>query len=237
MKYLIIPVIIVLALLGACKKNSDSAVPDTHGNFMFVNAVPDPAAVFNVKLDTINFASNVTYKTSTGYKSYRAQKYNLIITSASQPSNILYNGEIFLRNNRYYSAFLGADSTKRLLSLIVTEDDMTSLGPDKAKFRVIDFSEGFKANRTPLGIDILDILWRDTARVFRGLTFPAQTYFAPLRADSNQVHTINFTYVDSSKLVLKSMKLPTQAGKVYTLITTGYPLDPARMEVLTIQHN
>jgi len=232
MKYLIIPVIIVLALLGACKKNSDSAVPDTHGNFMFVNAVPDPAAVFNIKLDTINFASNVAYKTNTGYKSYRAQKYNLVITNANQPSVILYNGEIFLRNNRYYSAYLGADSTKKFLSLIVTEDDMTSLGPDKAKFRVIDFSEGFKANRTPLGIDILT----RGVRMFRGLTFPAQTAFAPLRADSNQVYTINFNYVDSSKL-LKTAQLPTQVGKVYTLITTGYPLDSNRMEVLNIQHN
>lgn len=232
MKYLIIPIIIVLALLGACKKNSDSAVPDTHGSFMFVNAVPSDV-LFDVMLDTMHFASNVAYKTNTGYKSYRAQKYNLIITDVTNPASphLLVNQEIFLRNNRYYSAFIGADTSKNGLSLIVSEDDLTPQPPDQARFRVIDFSQGFKNNGSPLGIDILT----GNIRVFRGLTFPAQTAFVPLRADSN-AYTINFNYVDSSKL-LKSFQLPTQVGKVYTLVTTGNPLDSNKMEVLNIQHN
>ena len=230
MKHLIIPVIIVLALLGACKKSSDSAVPVTQSSFMFFNAVPGDE-MFNVMLDTINFASNVPYATSTGYKSYRAQKYNLTVAAASQPSRIIFRQEIFLRNNRSYTAFLGADSTNRQLVLFTTEDDMTSLGADKAKFRVIDFSQGSKANTTPLGIDV----YSDTVpRFFRGLTFPSITAFAPIFGDSNYV--MNFRWVDSSK-VLKSFPLATETGKVYSLVTTGYPLDSARFHILLVKHN
>lgn len=230
MKYLIIPIIIGLVLLGACKKNSDSAVPDTHGSLMFVNAAKISDTLFNVWLDSIDFASNVGYKTSTGYKSFRAQKYNLIITTAGNPGNKLYNQQIFLRNNRYYTAFLGVDTTGRGLVLTITEDDLTVLS-NQAKFRVIDFSQGFKPNGTPLGIDV----YSDTLpRFFRGIGFPSQTDFASITGDST--YTINFRWTDSLK-VLKSYKLPAQTGKVYTLITTGNPLDSTKMDVLQVNHN
>ncbi|MBO9727792.1 MAG: DUF4397 domain-containing protein [Chitinophaga sp.] len=229
MKYLIIPIIIGLTLLGACKKNSDSAVPDTHGNFMVVDALPN-GVQYDIRLDTIAFASNVGYKTVTGYKSYRAQKYNLIITPAGQPGVILYNNGIFLRNNRYYTAFLGGDSLKNPL-LIITEDDLTPARGDSAKFRVIDLSQGFKPNRTPLGMDVLSGVG---PIIFKGLAFPSQTAFAPLVGDS--AYAIRFKYVDSS-LTLRYHPLPTQKGKVYTLVTAGYPLDSARFNILTIQHN
>ncbi|HEY9259517.1 DUF4397 domain-containing protein [Chitinophaga sp.] len=230
MKYLIIPIIIVLALLGACKKNSDSAVPDTHGNFEFVNATY-AALEFNIKLDTINFASNVAYKTSTGYKSYLAKKYNLIITTSDRPDIILVNQELFLRNNRYYTAFMGIDSAKAGLAMILTEDDLSAPRADSAKFRVIDFSQAFKPNRAPLG---LDVYAGNPTVIFKGLTFPSQTAFVPLRGDST--YTMKFNYVDSS-LVLKSIPLAAQKGKVYTLVTAGYPLDAAQFDILTIQHN
>jgi Domain of unknown function (DUF4397) len=229
MKYLIIPIIIVLALLGACKKNSDSAVPDTHGNFMFVNATYSRLQ-FNIKLDTINFASNVAYKASTGYKSYLAKKYNLIITTSDRPDIILVNQELFLRNNRYYTAFMGIDSTQTVLSMILTEDDLSTPKGDSAKFRVINFSQGFRVNRAPLGIDV----FAGSPRIFRGLTFPSQTSFVSLKGDST--YTMNFNYVDSN-LVLKSIPLATQKGKVYTLVTAGYPLDAAKFDILTIPHN
>jgi hypothetical protein len=230
MKYLIIPVIILLVMLGACKKNSDSAVPDTHGNFLFVNAIPNNWQ-FDVRLDTNKFASNVGYGMNTGYKSYRAQKYNLIITRSGQPNVVLYNAEIFLRNNRYYSAYLGADSAMANLLLIATEDDLSNPGEGLAKFRVINFAQAFKPNRTPLGIDVLS----DTfPRFFRGLTFPAQTGFAPIAGDST--YKINFRWADSSK-VLTTFNLPAKTGKAYTLISNGYPLDTTRFKVLMVQHN
>jgi hypothetical protein len=231
MKYLIIPIIIAIVLLGACKKNSDSAVPDTHGSFMFVNAVPVIGAGFNVKLDSINFASNVPYKGNTGYKSYRAQKYNLIISDVNFPDTFIFKQEVFLRNNRFYSAFLGADSTQKALILIVTEDDMTSLGQDMAKFRVINFSQAFKPNRTPLGIDI----FVNTNRVFQALTFPAQTGFVPLLANKPAADSIKFNR-DSANII-KWVPLQAQTGKVYTFISTGYPLDKTQFDILTIQHN
>ena len=230
MKHLIIPVIIVLALLGACKKSSDSAVPVTQSSLMFFNAVPGDE-LFNVMLDTIDFASNVPYATSTGYKSYRAQKYDLTVTAASQPSRVIFRQQIFLRNNRFYTAFLGADSTNRQLVLFTIEDDLTPLGPDKAKFRVIDFSQATKPNLTPLGIDV----YADTfPRFFRGLAFPSLTGFAPISGDSNYV--INFRWVDSSK-VLKSFPLASETGKVYSLVTTGYPLDSSKFHILLVKHN
>jgi Domain of unknown function (DUF4397) len=230
MKHLIIPVLVLLVILGACKKNSDSAVPDTHGNFLFVNAAPDDDQ-FNVMLDTFTVATNVGYGANTGYKSFRAQKYNLIITESRQPGVAVYQGQIFLRNNRYYSAYVGADSAGAK-TLIVTEDDLSAPVAGQSKFRVINFAQAFRPNRTPLGIDV----YSDTfPRFFRGLTFPALTTFAPLSGDSAH-YKINFRWVDSSK-VLKTFDMATQAGKIYTLISNGYPLDPARFNVLLIQHN
>lgn len=229
MKYLIIPIIIGLTLLVACKKNSDSAVPDTHGHFMVVDALPN-GVQYDIRLDAIAFASNVSFKTVTGYKSYRAQKYNLIITPAGQPEVILFNNGIFLRNNRYYTAFLGGDSLNKPL-LIISEDDLTPARGDSAKFRVINFSQGFKPNRTPLGMDILS---GQGPIFFKGLTFPSRTAFVSLASDS--AYAIRFNYVDSS-LTLRYHPLQTQKGKVYTLVTAGYPLDSARFNILTVQHN
>jgi len=230
MKHLIIPVIILLGMLGACKKNSDSAVPDTHGNFLFVNAAPGNLQ-FNVFLDTIQFANNVAYGTNTGYKSYRAQKYNLIVTNAANPNVILYNAQIFLRNNRYYSAYIGVDSAGTGLAMITTEDDLSNPGEGMARFRVVNFGQAYKPNRTPLGIDV----WSDTTtRFFRALTFPALTGFAPILGDST--YNIKFRWADSSK-VLTSFKLPAQTGKTYTLISNGYPLDTTKFNVLMVQHN
>lgn len=230
MKHLIIPVLVLLVILGACKKNSDSAVPDTHGNFLFVNAAPDDDQ-FNVMLDTLTVATNVGYGANTGYKSFRAQKYNLIITESRQPGVAVYQGQIFLRNNRFYSAYVGADSAGAK-TLIVTEDDLSAPAAGMSKFRVINFAQAFRPNRTPLGIDV----YSDTLpRFFRGLTYPALTAFAPLYGDSAH-YKINFRWTDSSK-VLKTFDMATQAGKVYTLISNGYPLDPAKFNVLLIQHN
>ncbi|MDR6566875.1 protein of unknown function [Chitinophaga ginsengisegetis] len=230
MKHLIIPVLVLLVILGACKKNSDSAVPDTHGNFMFVNAVPGNDQ-FNVMLDSLPVASNIGYGANTGYKSFRAQKYNLIISNTRQPGVALYRGQIFLRNNHYYSAYVGADSAGNQI-LIATEDDLSAPAAGMSKFRVINFAQAFRPNRTPLGMDV----YSDTLpRFFRGLTFPAQTGFAPLYGDSAH-YKINFRWSDSLR-VLKTFDMATQAGKIYTLVSNGYPLDPARFNVLLIQHN
>ncbi|RFS21031.1 DUF4397 domain-containing protein [Chitinophaga silvatica] len=228
MKYLLIPVVIIFVFLGACKKDSDGAVPDTHGHFMFVNAVPG-SEIFSVRLDSLPIGS-LAYGENSGYKTYRAQKYNVIITANSNPNVILYNQELFLRNNRFYSAYLGADSTNRGLWMFLMEDDLTPAPDGQAKFRVMDFSQAFNANRTSLGIDV----YSDTSRFFRGLTAPSFSGFAPLFQDS--IYQLNFRPMDSSR-ILKTISFPTQTGKIYTLITTGYPLDPARFNTITVQHN
>lgn len=233
MKHLIIPVLVLLVIIGACKKNSDSAVPDTHGNFLFVNAKPGNVQ-YNVKLDTFSIGNSLGYGANTGYKSFRAQKYNLIIADSRQPGVELFRGQIYLRNNRYYSAFLGADSAGASL-LITTEDDLTDPGAGLAKFRVINFAQGFRPDRSPLPMDV----YSDTfPRFFSRIQFPAQTGFAPLRGDSAH-YKINFRSSDSSNTskVLKTVDMATQTGKIYTLISNGYPLDPARFNVLVIQHN
>lgn len=233
MKHLIIPVLVLLVIIGACKKDSDSAVPDTHGNFLFVNAKPGNVQ-YNVKLDTFSIGNNLGYGTNTGYKSFRAQKYNLIIADSRQPGVELFRGQIYLRNNRYYSAFLGADSAGAPL-LITTEDDLSDPGIGLAKFRVINFAQGFKPDRSPLLMDV----YSDTLpRFFSRIPFPAQTGFAPLRGDSAH-YKINFRWADSSNTskALKTVDMATQTGKTYTLISNGYPLDPARFNVLVIQHN
>lgn len=233
MKHLIIPVLVLLVIIGACKKNSDSAVPDTHGSFLFVNAAPGNVQ-YNVKLDTFSVGNNIGYGTNTGYKSLRAQKYNLIIADSRQPDKELLRAQIYLRNNRYYSAFLGADSVGATL-LIITEDDLSDPGAGLAKFRLINFAQGFRPDRSPLLMD----LYSDTLpRFFNRIPFPAQTGFAPLYGDSAH-YKINFRSSDSSNTskALKTVDMATQTGKIYTLISNGYPLDPARFNVLVIQHN
>ncbi|PSL47504.1 uncharacterized protein DUF4397 [Chitinophaga niastensis] len=231
MKQLILPVIIVLALLAACKKNSDSSIPVTQSNFMFFNAVPGNAQ-FNILLDSLPVATNVGYGVGTGYKQFRAQNYNLYIYDTRTPNNLMYGGQINLRNKRFYSAYLGADSTGLQLALRITEDDLSSPGAGTAKFRVVDLSQAFTPNRSVLGIDV----YSDTfPRFFRGITFTALTPFATVYGDSNYTK-LNFRWTDSTK-VLQQYHLSTQAGKVYTLVTTRYPLDSLNFKIFTIQHN
>ncbi|GEP90029.1 hypothetical protein CTE07_16740 [Chitinophaga terrae (ex Kim and Jung 2007)] len=218
-----------MIFLGACKKDSDSAVPDTHSNFMFVNAVPGNDA-FTVRLDTMEIGT-LKYGENSGYKTYRAQKYNVTITSSLNPNVVLYNQELFLRNNRYYSAYLGADSTNRGLWLFLLEDDLSPTPEKEARFRVIDFSQGVMDNRATAALDVVS---DPIQRFFRGLTAPSYTAYARVYGDSAYVLSLKLR--DSSK-VLKTVPFPTKSGKTYTLITTGYPTDPARFNTITIQHN
>jgi hypothetical protein len=258
MKQLIIPVLLLMIVLGACKKNSDSAVPDTHGNFMFVNAAPGNLQ-FDILLDTINFASSVKYGDIVGYKSYRAQKYNLIITKPGDPKSVYFTKQVFLRNNRYYSAYLSADSALQNYIVLITEDNLTSLGPGTAKFRVLNSSQAFQPNRAPYGMDIrLNVnlknpaltdttspFYRDTfPRFFSSLYYPSLTDFIPLYKDSAYQMMVNpiDLRANANPTVLKAFPFPaagmrTQEGKVYTLITTGYPLDPARFNTIIVTHN
>ncbi|CAL1520190.1 DUF4397 domain-containing protein [Chitinophaga sp. MM2321] len=231
MKQLTLSVIIVLALLAACKKDSDSSIPVTQSNFLFFNGVPGTAQ-FGVLLDTMVLSSNIGYGENTGYKQYRAQKYNIYLYNTLTPGTLLPGGEINLRNGRFFSAYLSVDTVAKQYLLRTTEDDISSLGKGTAKFRIMNLSQTFKANQSPLGIDV----YSDTfPRIFTNITFTTLTPFAAVGGDS--AYTLNFRRPDTPVVVLKKLPFQTETGKVYTLITSGNALDTATFRIFTIQHN
>ncbi|MCW3467671.1 DUF4397 domain-containing protein [Chitinophaga nivalis] len=230
MKQWILPVLVILGLLAACKKDSDSSIPVTASHIMFFNGVPG-TATFSVLLDTLEAASEVSYGKSTSYKSFRAQKYNLYIYDTRNPERKMYVQQINLRNGRYYSVFLGVDSIGKTLTLRAVEDDLNPALADSSKFRVVNLSEAFRPNRQPL---VMDIWSGKNNRFFRGLGYTDISPYATVYADST--YDINFRWIDSS-LVFKQMPLRAQKGKIYTLVTTGHVLTAEKFQVFQVTHN
>ncbi|HVI47388.1 MAG TPA: DUF4397 domain-containing protein [Chitinophaga sp.] len=234
MKQLILPVIAALLIFAACKKNSDTDIPVTRSSFMFFNGVE--GTQFKVMLDTNVITDKVAYSEYTAYKSFRAQKYNIYLYEANNPTQLINGGEINLRNNRYFSAYLFLDTARKQLLMRTTEDDLTSLGEGTGKFRVLNISQTYKPDKSAMNMDVVRInsVKRDTVRYARAVSFATLTPFGAWPANSDD--SLYFRWIDSTG-VLKQIQFPVQAGKVYTLVTAGNLLDPTKFKVYTIQHN
>jgi hypothetical protein len=174
--------ILWIAGLVACNgKDDDSAIPDTGSNINVFIAVP--GGHFDVALDTAFIGTDLGEGESTTYKSFRAQRYTLLIYAAGNHTMPLIGGQISMRNAYHYSAFLSVDHTNTL-RLTAVEDNLTPL-PDKfaGKIRVVNLSDTYTSGAQSVNLDFTGFDLRDTTR-FQNLNYLAVTPFAQIQAGS-----------------------------------------------------
>ncbi|NML41488.1 DUF4397 domain-containing protein [Chitinophaga sp. G-6-1-13] len=229
MKKLLIVVLGWLIVMTACKKNSDSAIPVTSSSFMFFNGVPDKA--YDIWLDTTQVATAVTFGKNSPYRSMRAQLYTMYMVDTSAPGNKRRIGQINLRNNRFFSAYLGYDSANKILVFNTLEDDLTAPKPDSMKLRIISLSYAFKSNGQAVGMD----LFSQNNKIFRGIGFTQFTPYVTLFGDS--IYHFNFRRTDDTTIIPHRSDFVARPGKIYTMVTVGNLLDSATFKTFTITHN
>ncbi|MBC9934551.1 DUF4397 domain-containing protein [Chitinophaga qingshengii] len=229
MKKLLFVVMGWLIVMTACKKDSDSAIPVTSSNFMFFNGIPD--AVYDVLLDSIKIAQGVKFGTNTPYATLRAQMYTIYLIEAHRPKDTIRAGQINLRNKRSFSAYVGVDSANKVNVIRTLEDDLTPPPPDYMKFRVVSFSQSFRANGQSLAID----LFSRSSPYFRGIGFAQVTPVATLIGDST--YNFNFRRNDDTTVITSTLDFKSQPGKIYTLVTVGNALSSTTFKTFTITHN
>ncbi|WP_143307807.1 DUF4397 domain-containing protein [Chitinophaga vietnamensis] len=244
MKQLILPVIIAMALLAACKKSSDTAVPETESHFMFVNGVP--GATFGVKMDTANVATSVAYGGSSGYKAFKAQAYRMWIYDVRTPQSPIYMGQYNLRNARYFTAFLGVDTSNTRLSLMFAEDDLSPNTTGMARFRVVDLSDSYNPTRFSSQQAVSMDIWSDTSntsanssRFFRGMSYPSISSFTPVFADSTYLMCVRWIDFRAKDSIFGTPTIHFNKDKVYSLVLTSRAdrLDTTKLKSFVIQHN
>jgi len=214
----------VLALLLAaiaCSKSSDSDIPDTSGSLQVFQMVPGND-LFDVVLDTTIIGSNLGYGDHTdGYRSFRAQKYSLWIYPAGNHATALLGGELNLRNGKQFSAFLTLDHANTL-RLLVTEDDNAPSATGNARVRVVDLCDPYvrpegSNNDRALPLDFyLDYKDSTSVPMFRAVTYGA-VRSAEIIPRS---YELDINWQDSS-MVLQTVPLQVDSGRVYTLVATG----------------
>ncbi|MBV7531796.1 DUF4397 domain-containing protein [Chitinophaga sp. sic0106] len=237
MKKFLILAIAVMAILAACKKDSDSAIPQTSSNFMFFNGVPGSS--FGVLIDTVSISTGVAFGQSTTYRSFKAQAYNLYIYNTANPTQLISFGQVNLRNGKHISAYLGIDTTGAIpagLRMVLAEDDLSGVPGQQARYRVVDMSDTYKTNRNNKSSLAMDFNV-DTSRYvwgFRAMQFTSYSDFKTIHADST--YKLNVNWVDSSKR-LGTFPMDLKNGKVYTFVATGNALDSLNFKVFMVQHN
>jgi hypothetical protein len=230
MKQLFFSILIVALVITSCKKDSDSAIPVTSSGLMVFDAVPGNVK-FDVVLDTISVFNDLGYGEHTGYKQFRARKYTLMIFQAGNRTTPLAGGEINLRNNRFYSAFLGVDVNNALV-LMATEDVLD--GPKtagNAQLRVVDLSDTrYGTNSTRIQLDY----YTDTTKIFSRVSFGNITPFQEIKGDS--LYKLDARWADSSLSILKKDKVPfsAKANGIYTIVTSGNALDPNDIKLFEV---
>jgi hypothetical protein len=207
----------ILALLFAlaCNKTSDSDLPVTKSGLMVYNMVPGESK-FDALIDTTLLGENLPFGGQTGgFREFRAKKYTLNIFLAGNRDRPLFRGEINLRNNRYYSAFLTVD-TQNVVRVVGAEDDLQAPPADVAKVRFINLSDSYVTRgrvTEPLPFDF----YLELNRISRRLPYTGVTPFVSIM---NGKYQVDVRYPDST-LSLQKFQLQADSGKIYTIVTTG----------------
>ncbi|PSL29715.1 DUF4397 domain-containing protein [Chitinophaga ginsengisoli] len=222
--------LLILAVAGmiACNKNSDSSIPETSSNINFFTAVP--GREYDVLIDTTTIGSAVGYGESTGYHSFLAKRYTLRIYPAGNHTVAIGGGEISLRNGHYYSVFLSLDNT-RTLQLRLVEDHLAPSRANFGKVRYINLSDTYTTPTSRLTLD----MYVDNVRIFRRQGYLAATDFAEVSVGTRNV---DLRYADSSLSLMgnNSHSYEIQDQKQYTIIGYGNVRNVDSFKLVTFVH-
>ncbi|WP_177230583.1 DUF4397 domain-containing protein [Chitinophaga sp. CF118] len=221
--------ILLVAVIIACNKDSDSSIPETSSNINVFLAVP--GVQYDVVVDTTTIGSSLEAGQSTGYHSFIAKRYNLFIYPAGDHTTAIAGGQISLRNNHYYSVFLSLDHTNAL-RLLAVEDKLDLPAANTGKVRVIDLSDTYNSDAQTVN---LDFYANDTLR-FQRISYLAVTNFIQLQAGT---YTRDIFYADSS-LSLLGNNLPSFTiadRKIYSWIVYGNAQVADSFKLVEFVHN
>ncbi|PWV50555.1 DUF4397 domain-containing protein [Chitinophaga sp. S165] len=228
--YLILLVIITGVI--ACSKDSDSSIPDTSSNINVFFAIPDKQ--YDVLIDTTTIGTDLGYGQNTGYHSFQAKRYSLVIYPAGNRTTPVGGGEVSLRNGHYYSVFL-SQNINRIPQLLLVEDKMGPSQPNFGKVRFINLSDTWVNTTSRLTMDV----YVDSLRYFRRQGYLAVSEFAEVPAGTRYLDLIRADSAlkpDWSVIGSNSHNYVIEAQKQYTIIGYGDALKKDSFKLTTFEH-
>jgi hypothetical protein len=230
-------ILLLLVTLWACKKNSDSSIPETSSNicvFSLVQNVTGTPPVYDIKIDS-TFIGTIGTGENTGYHSFQAKRYNLNIYHNGEAA-VLASYQVSLRNGFHYSVFLSLDHNGTI-EIRVTEDLITKPKAGYANLRVVDQSDSYY-NGTSLsfGSPLLMDFYVDSVKVLQRLNYQAISGFFSIPKGT---HTRDVRWADST-LSLRYTNDSTftfEDGKSYSWIVYGNALSADSFKIVNFTHN
>lgn len=207
MKKILLPLLILVAALPACKKSSSSAPAGP--KIMFVHGCA--AGATTVSLDgkinnvTVTGASNIQFLKNSGYQQTTAvtgAKLSFFVTGL----NLLDSTTVDLANSKYYSAFASGSITAP--GIVFVEDNMTAPASGMAKVRFVNLSPDGLTTSCYVG----------TTKVDSNVAYKAVTSFHEVTATTAKISMVDQVVLANSGSI-NSQGLV--AGKLYTFIFTG----------------
>jgi hypothetical protein len=208
--------ILLVAGIIACNKNSDSSIPVTSSNINVFLAVP--GVQFDVVIDTTSIGNNIGYGESTGYHAFEAKRYDLNIYPTGNRTTPVAGGQVSLRNGHYYSVFLSVNHNNAL-QLQLAEDGLTGATAQFGRVRFVNLSDTYVSSSTSTTALTLDFYINGT-RLARRQSYRAVSQFFEIPAGTN---TRDVRYADSSLsfLYANSPNFTVENQKSYSIIAYG----------------
>lgn len=227
MKKLIV-LLVVIAGIWACNKDSDSSIPDT---VSYLNVyIAHPENSYDVVLDTATLGTGLTLGEYTGYKSFTAKRYKLCLFASGDRTDTLIQGQISLRNNHHYTVFFEKNHNG-VLQLLATEDQ---IGDSKTVgyLRVVNLSDTYLTTGAAMVLNFNV----DSTKTFTNIGYLGVSVFRELTPGP---HTLDIRSVSDSvsRLYNNPSSFTIEAGKSYSFISYGNALKSDSFTVATFNHN
>ncbi|WP_343668224.1 DUF4397 domain-containing protein [Chitinophaga sp.] len=225
MKKLIV-LLVVLAGIWACNKDSDSSIPDTTS---YLNVfVANPDASYDIVLDTTSLGNGLTLGEYTGYKSFTAKRYTLCVFATGDRTDTLIQGQISLRNNHYYSVYFEKNHNG-VLQFLATEDKMGATNSRTVGYlRVVNLSDSYTTSGTAMILDF----GIDGTEFFSNIGYQGASVFKEITPGA---HSRDIRDADSTSRNTGDFNI--EAGKSYSWVVYGNALVADSFKVVTFQHN
>lgn len=228
MKKLIV-LLVVIAGIWACNKDSDSSIPDTTS---YINVyVANPDASYDAVLDTATLGTGLSLGEYSGYKSFTAKRYNLYIFATGDRTDTLIQGQISLRNNHHYTVFFEKNHNG-VLQLLATEDKIGADSKTVGYLRVVNLSDTYLSTGAAMVLDF-DV---DSTRTYTNIGYLGISVFKELTPGAHKLD-IRSVSDSVSRLYTNPEQFTIEAGKTYSFIAYGNALKSDSFTIATFQHN
>ncbi|MBP1652149.1 MAG: hypothetical protein H6Q26_2306 [Bacteroidetes bacterium] len=222
-----IVLLVIIAGIYACNKDSDSSIPDTTS---YLNVfVANPDASYDIVLDTTSMGTGLSLGEYTGYKSFTAKRYTLCIFATGDREDTLIQGQISLRNNHYYTIYFEKNHNN-ILQFLATEDKMGATSSKTVGYlRVVNLSDSYDTTGTTATVMDFGI---DGTEFFSNIGYLGYSVFKEITPGA---HSRDIRDADSTSLNTADFNI--EAGKSYSWIVYGNALVADSFKVVTFQHN